>query len=59
MPNKINLEKWALGLKQIAAIIRPFRDETGPPLFLNLDHGKSFGYIKRAVDDSQKQNTII
>lgn len=39
-----------LGLKQTVALVRSFREETGLPLFLNLDHGKSFGYIKRAVD---------
>ena len=43
-------ESKSLGLKQTVALVRSFREETGLPLFLNLDHGKSFGYIKRAVD---------
>ncbi|MFH1423589.1 MAG: class II fructose-bisphosphate aldolase [Candidatus Nealsonbacteria bacterium] len=43
-------ESKSLGLKQIVGLVRSFRKETGLPLFLNLDHGKSFGYIKEAID---------
>jgi len=43
-------ESRFLGLNQIVALVRSFREETGLPVFLNLDHGKSFDYIKEAVD---------
>jgi len=43
-------ESKFLGLKQVVALVRVFRKETGLPLFLNLDHAKSFDYIKEAVD---------
>ena len=43
-------ESKSLGLNQTVALVRSFREETGLPLFLNLDHGKSFEYIKKAVD---------
>jgi len=43
-------ESKFLGLRQIAAIVRSFREETGLPVFLNLDHGKTFEYIKEAAD---------
>lgn len=43
-------ESKSLGLKQTAELIKCFREETGLPLFLNLDHSKSFGYIKKAID---------
>ena len=43
-------ESRFLGLKQAVALVRAYRAETGLPLFLNLDHGKSFEYIKKAID---------
>lgn len=43
-------ESKFLGLKQAAALVKVFRQETGWPIFLNLDHGKNFEYIKEAVD---------
>jgi len=43
-------ESKSLGLKQAVFMINSYRKETGLPIFLNLDHGKSFGYIKKAVD---------
>lgn len=43
-------ESKFIGLRQAAALIKAFRKETGLPIFLNLDHGKSFEYIKEAVN---------
>jgi len=43
-------ESRFLGLKQAVALVRAYRAETGLPLFLNLDHGKSFEYLKKAID---------
>ncbi|MEA3292964.1 MAG: class II fructose-bisphosphate aldolase [Patescibacteria group bacterium] len=43
-------ESEFLGLKQAVALLRVYRDKTGVPFFLNLDHGKSFDYIKKAID---------
>lgn len=43
-------ESSFLGLKQIAVLVKSFREEFSLPIFLNLDHGKSFEYIKKAVD---------
>ena len=43
-------ESKFLGLKQIVNLRDFFRRETGLPIFLNLDHGKSFGYLKIACD---------
>lgn len=43
-------ESKFFGLKQ-AVFYRDFlREETGMPVFLNLDHGKSFEYLKSAID---------
>jgi len=39
-----------LGLKQAVALKSVFQKETGLPIFLNLDHGKSFEYLKTACD---------
>lgn len=43
-------ESKFIGLRQAAALIKSVREETELPIFLNLDHGKSFEYIKEAVD---------
>ncbi len=43
-------ESRSIGLKQAVALIKSFRRETQLPIFLNLDHGKTFGYIKKAID---------
>ncbi|MBU3895785.1 class II fructose-bisphosphate aldolase, partial [Patescibacteria group bacterium] len=43
-------ESRFLGLKQAVALRNAYRTETGPLIFLNLDHGKSFEYIKKAID---------
>lgn len=42
-------ESKSLGLAQAVALVKAYREETGLPLFLNLDHGKTFGYIKKAI----------
>jgi fructose-bisphosphate aldolase class II len=42
-------ESSFLGLKEAAALARVFK-EKGASLFLHLDHGKTFDYIKKAVD---------
>ncbi|MFC1663923.1 ketose-bisphosphate aldolase [Patescibacteria group bacterium] len=43
-------ESEFLGLKQILALVSTFREETGLPVFLNLDHGKNLDYIRKAID---------
>jgi len=43
-------ESKFLGLKETVALVDYFRKETKLPIFLNLDHGKSFDYIKKAID---------
>jgi len=42
-------ESKFLGLKQAVALIKSFREETGLPISLNLDHGKDIAYIKKAL----------
>ncbi len=39
-----------LGLKKAISLVRKLREENSFPVFLNLDHGKSFIYIKKAID---------
>lgn len=39
-----------LGLKQAAALVKSFHEETGLPIFLNFDHGHSFKAVKEAID---------
>ncbi len=43
-------ESKFLGLKQAVALIKSFKEETGFPVFLNLDHGKNLDYIKEAIN---------
>lgn len=43
-------ESKFFGLKQAVAYRDILREETGLPIFLNLDHGKSFEYLKQAID---------
>jgi len=38
------------GLEEAVAIRDALRKKTGLPIFLNLDHGKSFEYLKQAID---------
>jgi len=39
-----------VGLEQVVNLVNSYREEKNPALFLNLDHGKSFDYIKKAID---------
>ncbi len=43
-------ESRFIGLKQAVCLSRAFQEEFRVPVFLNLDHGKSFEYIKKAVE---------
>lgn len=43
-------ESKFLGLEQAAALKNVFQKETDLAVFLNLDHGKSFEYLKKACD---------
>ncbi len=43
-------ESKFIGLRQAVALIKSFKEETGLPIFINLDHGKDFEYIKEAID---------
>lgn len=38
-----------VGLDEAVALVRAFEKKTGVPAILNLDHGKSFEYIKGAI----------
>ena len=39
-----------VGLRQCVALVEAYRKDTGLPIFLNLDHGKSFESLKEAID---------
>ena len=39
-----------LGARQVVALVNEFRKEVKTPIFLNLDHGKSFAICRTAVD---------
>lgn len=43
-------ESSFFGLEEAVALRNVLRKKTGMPIFLNLDHGKSFEYLKQAVD---------
>jgi len=43
-------ESKFLGLRQAVTLRNVFQKETGLSVFLNLDHGKSFEYLKEACD---------
>ena len=42
-------ESKFIGLEEAVAIRNVLRKKTGLPIFLNLDHGKSFEYLKEAI----------
>jgi len=42
-------ESKFLGLRQARALVSLLEEETGVPAILNLDHGKTFDYIKKAI----------
>lgn len=43
-------ESKSLGLTRAVSLVKSFQAETRLPIFLNLDHGKSFAYVKKAID---------
>lgn len=43
-------ESRFLGLRQVFALVSSLRKETRSPIFLNLDHGRTFEYIKEAIE---------
>ena len=43
-------ESKFFGLEEAVALRDVLRKKTGLPIFLNLDHGKSFEYLKQAID---------
>ncbi len=43
-------ESKFVGLQEAVAMRNVLRKKTGLPIFLNLDHGKSFEYVKEAMD---------
>jgi fructose-bisphosphate aldolase class II len=43
-------ESKFFGIEEAVAIRNVLRKRTGLPIFLNLDHGKSYEYLKKAVD---------
>ncbi|MCX6721135.1 MAG: ketose-bisphosphate aldolase [Candidatus Staskawiczbacteria bacterium] len=43
-------ESKFFGLQEAVALRDVLRKKTGLPIFLNLDHGKSFEYLKQAMD---------
>ncbi|MDD3399463.1 MAG: class II fructose-bisphosphate aldolase [Candidatus Paceibacterota bacterium] len=44
-------ESGFLGLKEAANLVDFYRRKTGLPILLNLDHGRSLEYIKRAINE--------
>src|SRR3989344_3797652 len=42
-------ESKFVGLSEAVALRNVLRKQTGLPIFLNLDHGKSFEYLKEAI----------
>ena len=43
-------ESGFFGLEEAVALRNVLRKKTGLPIFLNLDHGKTFEYLKKAID---------
>jgi len=44
-------ESKFFGLQEAVALRNVLRKKIGLPIFLNLDHGKSFEYLKEAIDE--------
>ena|SRR3989344_6052994 len=44
-------ESGFIGLEEAVLMRNLLRKKTGLPIFLNLDHGKSFEYLKKAIDE--------
>jgi fructose-bisphosphate aldolase class II len=45
-------ERDFIGVKEISAMVKTYRESTGQPVFLNADHTYSFDRVKEAVDAS-------
>ena len=43
-------ERDFIGVRQLAAMVRSYREAAGQPVFLNADHTYSFDRVKEAVD---------
>ncbi|OGZ85589.1 MAG: hypothetical protein A2599_01200 [Candidatus Staskawiczbacteria bacterium RIFOXYD1_FULL_39_28] len=43
-------ESKFFGLQEAVALRKVLRKKSGMPIFLNLDHGKSFEYLREAID---------
>lgn len=43
-------ERDFIGIRQVAAMVRSYREEHGYPVYLNADHSYSFERVKEAVD---------
>ena len=43
-------ERDFIGVREVAAMVRAYRDATGQPVFLNADHTYSFDRVKEVVD---------
>jgi fructose-bisphosphate aldolase class II len=43
-------ERDFIGVKEIAAVVKSYRESTGQPVFLNADHTYSFDRVKEVVD---------
>ena len=43
-------ERDFVGIRQAAALVKSYREETGQPVFLNADHTYTFDRVKEAVD---------
>jgi len=43
-------ERDFIGTREVAAMVRAYRESTGQPVFLNADHTYSFERVKEAVD---------
>jgi len=47
-------ESRYLGLRLAVSVVKAIKKEIKNPVFLNLDHGKSFDYIKKAINSGYK-----
>ncbi len=43
-------ERDFIGVKEIASVVKSYRESTGQPVFLNADHTYSFDRVKEVVD---------
>jgi fructose-bisphosphate aldolase class II len=43
-------ERDFIGVRQVAALVKSYREETGQTVFLNADHTYSFERVKEAID---------